>query len=266
MRQLISLRALFLFFLINCNLGAADLRLSIASLDADRRPTLLLSGLESGQYGLETSTNLVEWFSLMTSPGTASELRYLHADAPSFRNIYYRGFKLSEPLARIVPQVDSNYLAVGVITYQEGGSLSLTNDGGTRFTFTVAPSNVFQAVAISMRLVTNFASFPYQNEMRTAVQFEPDGFVFHGAGLLEIQFPTNVPHLKISSFAFNGGGGDFHLVPDRVRTNSVRIPVTHFSVFGTAVWAPTERTRAFNAQADTALSNFQNEAAKTLGQ
>jgi hypothetical protein len=106
--------------------------LSIASVDAERRPTLLLSGLESGQYGIQTSTNLVQWFSLINSPGSAGELRYLHADAPSFRNIYYRGIKLSEPLAQIVPQVDSNYLAVGVITYQDGGSLSLTNDGGTR--------------------------------------------------------------------------------------------------------------------------------------
>jgi hypothetical protein len=266
MRQFTSLCSLVLFFWIACAVGAADLRLSIVALDAERRPTLLLSGLDSGQYALEASTNLVQWSSLVTSPGSTGELRYLHADAPSFRNIYYRGLKLSEPLARIVPQVDSNYLAVGVVTYQEGGSLSLTNDGGTRFTFTVAPSNVFQSVAISMRLVTNFAAFPYQNEMRTAVQFEPDGFVFHGAGLLEIQFPTNVPHLQLSSFAFDGGGGDFHLVPDRVRTNSVRIPVTHFSVFGTAVWGPTERTSAFNAQADTALSTFQNQAAKALGE
>jgi hypothetical protein len=266
MRQLISLGALFLVLAIAGNVGAADLRLSITSVDAERRPTLLLSGLESGQYGIETSTNLTQWFSLINSPGSAGELRYLHADAPSFRNIYYRGIKLSEPLAKVVPQVDSNYLAVGVITYQEGGSLSLTNDGGTRFTFTVAPSNVFQSVAISMRLVTNFVAFPYENEMRTGVQFEPDGFEFHGAGLLEIQYPTNVPHLKLSSFAFNGDGGDFHLVPDRVRTNAVRIPVTHFSVFGTAVWGPTERSSAFNAQADTALSTYQNQAAKILGE
>ncbi|MSU64115.1 MAG: hypothetical protein EXS31_17270 [Pedosphaera sp.] len=267
MREFIYRWSLLLFLSIAFKLAAADLRLSVASLDESRRPTLLLSGLGSGQYGLEASTNLLQWFSLISSPGSGGELRYLHADATRFGALYYRGVKLPDitPLARIVPQVDSNYVAVGVVTYQEGGRLSLTNEGGTRYTFTVAPSNVLQSVAITMQLVTNLVSFPYANEMRSAVQFQPDGFQFHGAGLLEIHYPTNVPHLKLSSYAFNGEGGNFHLVPDRVATNSVRIPVTHFSVFGTAVWAPTERTRAFEAHADNVLDGYQHRAAEILG-
>ncbi|MSU61962.1 MAG: hypothetical protein EXS31_06150 [Pedosphaera sp.] len=268
MREFIYRWSLLLFLSIAFKLAAADLRLSVASLDESRRPTLLLSGLVSGQYGLEASTNLSQWFSLISSPGSGGELRYLHTDATRFGTLFYRGIKLPDitPLARIVPQVDSNYVAVGVVTFQEGGRLSLTNEGGTRYTFTVAPSNVLNSVAITMQLVTNLVSFPFENEMRSAVKFEPDGFRFHGAGLLEIQYPTNVPHLKLSSYAFDGQGGDFHLMPDLVATNSVRIPVTHFSVFGTAVWAPTERTRATLAHVGNVLSAYQHRLAKVAAE
>lgn len=248
--------------------SAADLRLSVAGLDANRRPTLLLSGLGSGQYAIEASTNLTRWFNLTTAPGANGELRFLHNEASSFRAIYYRGVKVPGdvgPLTPIVPQLDSNQVAVAVVTFQEGGSLSLTNEAGVRYTFTVAPSNVLQSAAITMQLVTNLVSFPFENELRTAVKFTPEGFRFHGAGLLEIQFPTNVPHLKLSSFAFDGAGGDFHLMPDRVATNRVRIPVTHFSVFGTAVWGPTERTRAFETRVSNVESAGQHRSAEILG-
>ncbi len=268
MREFIYRLSLYFFLSLGPVLAAADLRLSVASLDESRRPTLLLSGLVSGQYGLEASTNLSQWFNLITSTGAAGELRFQHADAARYGTLYYRGVKLPDttPRTKILPQVDSNYVAVGVITYQEGGTLSLTNEGGTRYTFTVAPSNVVQSVAITMQLVTNLVSFPYENEMRSAVVFQPDGFQFHGAGLLEIQYPTNVPHLKLSSYSFNGDGENFHLVPDRVATNSVRIPVTHFSVFGTAVWGPTERTKAFLTRVGITESAYQHRLAEVLGE
>lgn len=249
--------------------SAADLRLSVAGIDDERRPTLVLSGLGAGNYGLQASTNMLQWFDLATPPSRGTELRFLHSEATKFGTLYYRGIKRQDtsvtPQAPIVAQVDSNNVAVAVVTFQEGGSLSLTNDGGTRFTFTVAPSNVLNSVAITMQFVTNFNAFPFENEMRSAVKFEPEGFRFHGAGLLEIQFPTNVPHLKLSSFGFGGQGGDFHLVPDLVNTNSVRIPVTHFSVFGTAVWGPTERTKAFETRVENVESANAHRTAELFG-
>ncbi len=256
------------FLLLALNSFAADLRLSVSTLDGQRRPALVLSGLSSGQYGIEASTNFSNWFNLISSPGAGGELRFTHTDAAKFGTLYYRGIQLPDspgPLSKIVPNVDSNFFAVGVITQKEGGRLSLTNGGGTIYTFTVAPSNVVQAAAITMQLVTNLVSFPFENELRTSVKFGPDGFRFHGAGLLEIHFPTNIPHLKVSSFAFDGEGGDFHLAPDRVTTNSVKIPVNHFSVFGMAVWAPTERTKAFETRVSNAESAAQHRIAEILG-
>lgn len=249
------------------SLTAAELRLSVTGLNAQHQPALLLQGLDAAPHAIQASTNLSNWFNLVSATNAGSELQTLQIDAPQLGVVYYRGIRLTEdpPLPAIVPLVDSNKVAVGVITYQEGGTLSLTNEGGTRFTFTVAPTNVLQSVGVTMELVTNLVSFPFENELRTAVKFSPDGFRFAGAGMLEIQFPTNVPHLKLSSFGFDGQGGDFHLMPDLIATNSVRIPVTHFSVFGTAVWGPTERSRAFETRVSNVESAGQHRTAEIFG-
>jgi len=222
-------------------LAAADLRLSVAGLDGSRRPNLVLSGLGEGQYAIEASTNLARWFSLVSAPGTAGELRYLHLEAPSLKTVYYRGVQLpgtNFPFPKVTALIDSNYTAAGLITPAEGGRLALTNSGGTRFLFTVAPSNVLEPVPVTMRLISEFTDFPAENALRAAVAFEPEGFEFDGAGLLTIEFPTNVPHLKLASYSFNGDGSGFALLPDRVATNKVLIPIVHFSGAGTALWEP----------------------------
>jgi hypothetical protein len=244
---------------------SADFSLNITSLDSQRRPTLSMSGLTTGRYALDASTNLTQWFRLTSASASAGPLVYLHQEAAQLGTVFYRGQQLPDAVA-IVPQVDSNYVAVGMVTFAEGGSLALTNESGVRYTFTVAPSNVIEAVAIRMQLVTNFASFPYANESRTAVLFEPSGFEFHGSGLLEIQYPTNIPIAKVSSFAFNSKGAGFFLTPDVVTSNRIRIPVTHFSGVGSGLWAPSERTAATMANVENARDRSAHEIASVLGE
>jgi hypothetical protein len=246
--------------------NAAEFKLSVAGLDENRRPTLLLSGLEAGQYGLEASTNMTGWFSLFSGIGTDGQLRYQHAEAVNFSRLFYRGVKLPDAtVSKVVPQVDSNAVAVAVITPEAGGTLTLTDRGGTKFRFTVAPSNVIESVAVTMQLVTNFTAFPADNAMRSAVLFKPDGFQFQGAGLLEIQYPTNIPSLKISSFAFGGDGSGFFLTPDVISTNVVRIPVTHFSGVGTGLWDPTARTTAVTTHIENTRDRMSQDMAGILG-
>ena len=260
---------LILWFHVFSLAGAAELRLSITGPDADRRPNLLLSGLTNGQYGIEASTNFLNWSRLITGAGTNGELPYLDTNAPGFARRYYRGIQLADvppTVAPVVPLVNSNASTAGVITYFAGGQLSLTNDAGVRFTFTVAPSNVVDSVAVTMQLVTNFVSFPYENEQRSTVLFQPEGYVFEGAGVLEIQYPTKIPFLKFSSYSFNGQGSEFHLVPDVVTSNSVRIPVTHFSGVGAGIWTGTERTKAIVTHLDNAQFGFQQRLAGVLAE
>lgn len=244
---------------------AAEFTLNLVTLDAQRRPTLSLSGLTTGRYGLEASTNLSQWFNLTSASAANGPLTFLHTEAPQLGTVYYRGRQLLD-VSPIVPQVDSNQVASTLITMAAGGTVSLTNDAGVRYTFTVGPSNVNEAVAITMQLITNFTSFPFENEMRTAVIFEPSGFQFHGAGFLEITFPTNVPHLKLSSFSFASNGLGFHLTPDLIATNRVRIPVSHFSGVGTGLWAPSERTKAVTSFVENTRDRQAHEIAGILGQ
>ena len=242
----------------------AEFTLSVVGVDSQRRPTLSLTGLTTGWYVLQASTNLSQWFSVTSAPAGTEPLSFVHSEAAQLGTVFYRGLQLPA-VSAVVPQVDSNRVAVGLITMESGGSLVLTNESGVRYTFTVGPSNVMDTVAVRMQLVTNFTSFPYPNELRTAVLFEPSGFEFHGAGLLEISFPTNLPFLKLSSFAFNGDGRGFHLTPDVVSTNRVRIPVTHFSGVGSGLWAATDRTAAVTTFIENTQDRMSQDVAGILG-
>ena len=259
----------FGFLVILCMSGlrsqSADFRLSIAGVDSQRRPTLSMSGLTTGRYVLQASTNLSEWFSITSAPAGAEPLSFVHPEAAQLGTVFYRGLQQPADPPAIVPQVDSNFVAAGLITSSNGGTLALTNAAGVRYSFIVGPSNVIDTVAVRMQLVTNFSSFPYSNEMRTAILFEPSGFEFHGAGVLEILFPTNVPFLKISSFAFGADGQGVHLTPDVVTTNRVRIPVTHFSGVGTGLWAPADRTAAVTTFINNREDRLAQELAGILG-
>lgn len=239
-----------------------EFRLSV-TVDAQRRPTLSMSGQTAGWYVLEASTNLSQWFSVTSAPASTGAFSLVDSGAARLGTVFYRGLHLSELIA-IAPQVDSNQVASGLITMESGGNLVLTNESGVRFLFTVGPSNVLDTVAVRMTLVTNFSSFPYQNEMRAAVLFEPSGFEFHGAGLLDISFPTNLPFLKLSSFAFNGDNQGFHLTPDVVSTNRVRIPVTHFSGVGSGLWEATDRTRAVTTFVENTRDGMSQDLAGIL--
>lgn len=235
--------------------------LALVSTDATQPPTLELMG-SGGTLRLEASTNFLQWFTLVSAPATNGPLRFTHHEAPDLRTVYYRGSVVTDaPLPKITAETDANAVAVGMITPENGGRLSLTNSGGIQFTFTVAPSNVVSAVSIQMQVITNFVSFPYENDLRVGVKFEPDGFTFDGAGLLEIRFPTNIPPLQVTSFGFAGDGGEFHLKPDLATTNTVRIPVTHFSSVGTGLWPTTQRANAITRAAE----NFRDKASHDLG-
>jgi hypothetical protein len=245
--------------------SSADFSLNILGIDSQRRPTISITGLTTGLYALDASTNLNQWFRLTSSAASAGPLTFLHQEASQLGTVYYRGLQLPD-VAAIVTQVDSNKVATGLITFENGGALALTNETGVRYIFSVAPSNVLETVAIRMQLVTNFSSFPFLNESRTAVLFEPSGFQFHGGGTLEILSPTNIPTASVSSFSFNSQGTGFFLTPDVVETNRIRIPVTHFSGVGSALWTPSERTSATITTVENARDRMAHQVATEIAQ
>jgi hypothetical protein len=239
-------------------------RLAAPSLDASGHPLLVLSGLTNGPWRIEASTNFLHWFSLAEGSPSNGEFRFLHQDAPNFKTLFYRGaFQPTTPAIQVVPQADTNVFAVRVFTPEAGGTLALTNASGVRYSFSVGPSNLTEAVMVAMKLITNFTAFPSASP-QAAVLFEPDGFVFPGAGLLTITYPTNIPPARVTSYAFGGDGADFHLKPDLVSSNEVRIPVTHFSGVGTGLWALLERTFASQQFIQDTAARIQQQMATQL--
>src|SRR5262245_48454466 len=95
---------------------SAEFRLSIADVDSQRRPTLSMSGLTTGRYILQASTNLNQWFSITSAPVGAEPLSFVHPEAAQFGTVYYRGLQQPADPPAIVPQVDSNFVASGLIT------------------------------------------------------------------------------------------------------------------------------------------------------
>ncbi len=239
---------------------AAGMNVSISWVAPARGPTLVLSGLEPGRYAVQACSDLLTWTELSSGAAVDGIFRHQYLGIPGDTAMFFRGMKLPDAAGpEVVAVLEPGAVAAGLITPAAGGSLTLTNRDGTRFVFTVAPSNVVETVPITMSVVSEFTTFPSGNSERSAVVFAPDGFAFHGAGRLEIQFPVDKPPLKLSSFAFDGNGKDFHLVPDLTASNRVVIPVTHFSGVGTAVWEPAGRAAVTIASIQDVRDRYQAE-------
>jgi hypothetical protein len=112
-----------------------------------------------------------------------------------------------------------------------------------QFTFVVEPNNVLEPVAVTMRLISSFAQFPSAQPAQAAVMFEPDGFVFSGAGVLIVTYPTPPTPAQVATYSFAADGSNFHLVPSMVNDTNVQTVVHHFSGTGAGLWQPDEIAR-----------------------
>jgi hypothetical protein len=236
--------------------------LSPLRLDPQGRATLEWVGLPDGVHAFQSSTNLKNWTEVFSGKPVNGTLTFLHTDAPRYQTLYYRGLAPpGDPGLVLVPHVLTNLVASTVITPWKGGTMALGDSSGVQYVFSVGPSNVVSPMEVRMKVVAQIENLPHSDAFWAAVQFEPDGFHFHGAGMLEITFPTAPPVAKMASFSFGNDGGKPHFVPDLVRSNQVRIPVKHFSNVGTAAWAKSDREAAA-----TAFRKNINEAADQLDQ
>ncbi|MCI0534073.1 MAG: hypothetical protein L0Z50_02480, partial [Verrucomicrobiales bacterium] len=117
----------------------------------------------------------------------------------------------------------------------DGGSCTLLGNGGQLFTLTFPSNTITTPSFISMTLVTNVAGLPFSRGIIGAVRLQPEKLDIFGAATLDISYPANIDWRQIVSFTCGHDGSDFHLTPDRVRSNYVRIPITHFGTFGSCL-------------------------------
>src|SRR5262249_2086572 len=117
----------------------------------------------------------------------------------------------------------------------DGGSCTLFSSDGQLITLTFPSNTIPSPSFISMTLVTNVAGLPFSRGIIAAVRLEPEKLDIFGAATLDISYPANIDWRQIVSFTCGNDGSDFHLTPDRVRSNYVRIPITHFGTFGSCL-------------------------------
>ena len=138
---------------------------------------LSLQGEPGANYVIESSVDLGSWTAVFTGVSSpAGTLDYTIQAADRARYYLAHSEPALEPL-QLAPNIDSSYSAVALLT-TNGASLSLTNNTGIVYSFSVPPFAVVEAVPISMTLVTNIGGFPGTN-FGTAVAFSPEGLEFY---------------------------------------------------------------------------------------
>jgi hypothetical protein len=230
--------------------------------DQSGKLKLSLQGEANTTYVIEASGDLSHWRTEFTGASSAAGiLDYLLTLGPSVAS-YYRARQESpiEDLV-LVPRADPNYSAATLIS-TNGGFLSITNTAGVAYILTVPPLSVAAPIGISMTLVTNIEGFPLTAGFGEAVTFQPDGFEFESPAILEIRYPTNIAGFEVASYSFSADGRELFLTPDRVTSNSVIIPVMHFSGAGSGFGGK----QAASAFARKALQNDCDRFARQIGE
>lgn len=266
MNRYINILLIAVLLVLGAGAVADEFRLLTPVFRSPHFPTLYLSGASGSNYVIEASTDLIQWSPLFSGTAINNQLLFTDTSAENDSARFYRArLGVNKPF-QVRPQPNINQVVSALISPDAGGSCSLTNQAGVRYTFEVGPSNVIDPVIVRMILVTNFTAFPDYEDLREAVQFEPEGYQFMGAGRLTIEFPTNVPYLKLSSFAYGTNGEQFHLVPDLVSTNKVTIPVVHFSGVGVSGWSSAERGQMYELYVEQVMDLLSSDVARALGQ
>ena len=225
-------------------------------LDAPRRLAngavdLRLTGSAGTHYALEASVNLSTWFLLSSGGATNGVWALRHDAASNYPALFYRGRMAVDGLPPLTVglQLNTNTSSSSLVNIS-GGSSVLFGAVGTRYTLTIPSNSIPDARIFTMTEVTNISGLPFARGTIGAVQIEPADLVFWGAATLEITFRTNIDRRQIVSFASQSDGSAFRLIPDRVGTNRIMIPITRAGVYGSSVATAQELADAARREID----------------
>ncbi|MFN2479898.1 MAG: hypothetical protein ABR554_00245, partial [Pyrinomonadaceae bacterium] len=152
----------------------------------------------------------------------------------------------AEP-APSTPPAPSNALTVAAITAQgssvtqtvppDGGSLSATAPDGTRFTLTIPKGALSEPQAITLTPVASIQRLPFAGGLVAAAQIAPEDVSLVKTPTLLIEPRAPVPAGEQSSFvsfAYSGGGQEFHLYPLEIDPSRIALRLVRFGGYGVA--------------------------------
>ena len=192
--------------------AAAPLVLCPLKLETGGQFHLRLAGDPGSNYAVEASMDVTNWLFLTAGKATNGTLEVVDGRAVNYPRRWYRGRSASadeipNPFNAVVT-LDTNQVARALIPV-DGGSLSLTNPEGTRFTLFLPTNALLSPEEISMTLVTNVtgpAGPPlYSHNGQGVVQLGPEGLHLFEPAILTIESSSPVLPNEVIGFAYGGG-------------------------------------------------------------
>jgi hypothetical protein len=212
-------------------------------LDSSGAITLTLHGTPGTNYAMEYSGELMSWWSLSSELATNGLVQFNLPPPTGTRARYFRA-RVDVPLSpvNVVPQADTNSLDLGLVTPEEGGTVSLTDTNGVTYTLTVPTNAVTGPQVFELTLITNISGLPFKGSLLGAVSLGPDGLELAEPAQLQITFPTNTPidPFQIAGYTFNLDGSFLRLNAVAADTNSIVMPVFALGGFGCSYASLTE--------------------------
>ncbi len=192
---------------------------------------LTWSSVEGAQkYLIERNDGETDYFPLGEIPGeTISFEDFL---VPSNTQVSYRiktvtasGTSGGKTVSLTTPQEIPNPLTVAA-TFDtqnaqsqaigpDGGSVSLTDSRGVRYTLDVPAGALDNEVTLTLTPIQDIQGLPLSGGMTSGVWIEPEGLVFNQSATLSIETAEadGTDEMIDMAFAFDGEGSEFHFVP-----------------------------------------------------
>lgn len=241
-------------------LMALDLRLD--GFDDRGVPRLRVAGAAESGVVVQVSRDLKGWLTV-TEPLVFTNGTGVFRDLQAGRSgsTFYRAVT-ALPALEVKPVVDPRWSAVTVLG-TNGGGTRLQLPGGVEVRLTVPPFALDSDTLIRMTAVTNLAGAPGGVGVST-VLLEPEGLELYRPATLEFIRATNALMGRVSAFASDGDGTDYHLVPLRVRSNVVEVALSHFSAWDIRSLSELEFSSAIVRHARTTRTSLERDVAVVL--
>jgi len=156
--------------------------------------------------------------------------------------------------------LDKKQTACGKVG-KNGGTVSLTGTGGSKFTLDVPADALDAETTITMTAVASLDGAPRDKNTPTAVQLEPSGLFFKEFATLTILPAKEIPIKEQIIFGYEGDGKDYHLALIDHKSKDIKIKLMHFS--GAAVGSGSDSAWAANLQiqAETSRTRLEQKMA-----
>lgn len=209
---------------------------------------LTLSADVGDPVSIEHSTDNINWVSVLTTDyPTNGLLEWTGLGGPYgfYRARWGQTPPDPSPAAPVIPDIDTNLVASGTLTFTGNSTFALTNAAGHIYRLDIPSNAAPYKVDIQMQYVRALGACPFPNGYYGGVEFRPGGLTFRQPATLTVTFPGGVPS-DYTPIAYDSDGVEPHLCLTARQDNSVVFPIWHFSGVGGAAASAAQASQFAN--------------------